>query len=107
MKMAELGEKGIINKELLNSLNKLDFYTQPFPRSLGREWVEGHIFPLLEKFPDTTFNQLRTFYEHIAVQIAPYLNPGNKVLVTGGGAFNRFLIERINSQHPCRVRNSI
>lgn len=93
----QLGEKGIINQELLNSLNKLEFYTQPFPRSLGREWIEGHIFPLLEKFPDTTFNQLRTFYEHIAVQIAPFINPGNKVLVTGGGAFNRFLIEKINA----------
>ena len=92
-----MGEKGIINQELLNSLNKLEFYTQPFPRSLGREWVEGYIFSLLQKFPDTTINHLRTFYEHIAVQIAPFINPGNKVLVTGGGAFNRFLIERINA----------
>jgi anhydro-N-acetylmuramic acid kinase len=93
----KIGEKGIINKELLNSLNKLDFYAQPFPRSLGREWVEGHIFALIEKFTDTTINQLRTFYEHIALQIAPFLNPGNKVLVTGGGAFNHFLIDRIRS----------
>jgi anhydro-N-acetylmuramic acid kinase len=93
----QLGEKGIIKNELLNSLNKLEFYAQPFPRSLGREWVEGQIFPLLEKFPDTSINHLRTFYEHVAVQIAPFLNPENKVLVTGGGAFNRFLMERISA----------
>ena len=92
-----MGEKGTINKELLDSLNKIEFYTQPFPRSLGREWVEVNIFPLFEQFTDTTINQLRTFYEHVALQIAPFLNPGSKVLVTGGGAFNHFLIERIKN----------
>lgn len=92
-----MGEKGTINKELLDSLNKLEFYAQPFPRSLGREWVEGQIIPLLAEYDDTTLNHLRTIYEHVAMQIAKYISPENKVLVTGGGAFNHFLIERIKA----------
>jgi anhydro-N-acetylmuramic acid kinase len=40
---------------------------------------------------------MRTIYEHIAVQITKDLSGEGKMLVTGGGAFNSFLIERMQA----------
>ncbi|GAB4132594.1 MAG: anhydro-N-acetylmuramic acid kinase [Bacteroidia bacterium] len=81
---------------LLEILNTLPFYELPYPKSLGREWTENNIFPLLEDhFP--VQDLLRTFTEHAAMQIAKYIPESGKTLVTGGGAWNRFLIHRIES----------
>jgi anhydro-N-acetylmuramic acid kinase len=40
---------------------------------------------------------MRTIYEHIALQITKDLSGKRKMLVTGGGAFNSFLIERMQA----------
>ena len=42
-------------------------------------------------------DQLCTYTEHIAFQLSKQLNKNSKVLVTGGGAFNLYLLKRINS----------
>jgi anhydro-N-acetylmuramic acid kinase len=90
--------KGNINEKLLQQLNDLDFYQQPYPKSLGKEWVEEHIQPLL-KSGYAIEDKLATFTEHIAINIANILNklPKGAVLITGGGAFNVFLLERIKA----------
>ncbi len=89
------GQTGTINKKLFEQLNKIEFYTTAPPKSLGREWVETIFFKVLEDSDETITNVLRTLYEHIAFQIAKVIGPGGKVLVTGGGAHNQFLIERL------------
>lgn len=90
------GRTGSINEELLNQLNGLPFYQQDYPRSLGWEWNKENILPLLEEKEELK-NLVRTFYEHIALQISKIINQtGTKsTLVTGGGAKNHFLMERI------------
>lgn len=93
-----LGKSGTINHKLLKKLNNLPFYDLPFPRSLGREWVEDQILPLLAETPDSVANHLITIYEHITIQIAKYIKPGSKVLITGGGAYNQFLMEKIREK---------
>lgn len=85
---------GNIDDTLLNNLNSLDYYSQQAPKSLGREWVESNILPLLQ-VKISPENLLRTYTEHIAKQIAKYVTPEKKLLITGGGAFNKFLIGRI------------
>lgn len=79
--------------KLLEQLNSLDYYKQNPPKSLGKEWVEQHINPILEKYPNIT-DLLHTFSEHAAIQIGKTLQKG-ECLITGGGTFNAFLIERI------------
>ncbi|HZW62437.1 MAG TPA: anhydro-N-acetylmuramic acid kinase [Flavobacteriaceae bacterium] len=89
---------GTLNVKLLNSLNNIEFYKQPPPKSLGAEWVNSTLLPLLTPSGQDPKTLLRTFTEHIAIQIANVLNTseGNKkVLVTGGGAYNTFLLERL------------
>ena len=95
----KIGRSGIPHPQLVKELNSLEFYMQTGPKSLGREWVEKSYLPLLNKYNLPLENVMSSVYEHISVQIGSYLDlsgPG-KVLVTGGGAFNNFLIEKIQS----------
>ncbi len=84
---------------LVNELNGLEFYRQTGPKSLGREWVEKSYMPLLDKYDLPLENIMSSVYEHISVQIGSYLDISGhgQVLVTGGGAFNNFLIEKIQA----------
>ncbi len=92
-----VARSGKLNNELLNRLNELDFYNLPLdrPKSLGKEWVLKNVFPILEKNKLSKKDILCTFCEHIAIQISKALNtkPQGKLLVTGGGTYNTFLIE--------------
>ncbi|SMO76248.1 anhydro-N-acetylmuramic acid kinase [Chryseobacterium rhizoplanae] len=99
----ELAEKGKINESLLNQLNALDFYHIPPPKSLGIEWCNQHIFPVLENIE--TLDALATFTEHAAQQISLVINKNNikDILITGGSAYNTFLIEKIRAKTKAEV----
>lgn len=105
----EIARRGIICQPLLDQLNALDFYQHEGPKSLGREWVETQVYPLLESYGLSLEDRLRTFYEHAAWQVARVVKstPASKVapqmLVTGGGAYNKFLIERMATLCPCTI----
>lgn len=90
-KMAAAGQ---LNESLLNELNSLEYYSISAPKSLGKEWFESQIKPAIERILHSN-DLLSTYTEHIAVQVAKIVKPGKKLLITGGGAFNKFLIERI------------
>ncbi len=87
---------GNLDSALLLALNDLDFYQKTFPKSLGFEYVKEVVLPLIESFAITTEDKMRTFVEHVAVQIANALPiKKGKILITGGGAYNDFLLERM------------
>ena len=96
-KDGEMGKKGLINNELLENLNQIDFYRKSPPKSLSREWVERIFNPIVLNIDSSDKDKLRTIYEHIAQQIAQVVSGKGKMLVTGGGTFNTFLIERISN----------
>lgn len=95
----EIASKGNISVDLLNQLNALGFYKATYPKSLGLEWVNTNIFPLIDTFELEIQDILKTFVEHIAVQIASEINKKNTstVLITGGGVYNVYLIDRIKA----------
>ncbi len=90
-----LGRTGVVQEELLSLLNSLDFYQLTGPKSLGREWFEKEFLPLISSFQLEHKDILRTLYEHISDQITFSVDqyPKGKILITGGGAHNVFLIE--------------
>ena len=92
-----IASKGTINQKLLNELNQLEFYSQKWPKSLGLEWVEENVFPLIESSKLSIEDILRTFVEHVAFQIAKIIKGNGTLLITGGGAYNDFLVSRIES----------
>lgn len=102
-KNGELGRQGQLNGNLLKELNKLDYYRQKPPKSLGREWMEEIFFPILGKYNISDLDKMRTLYEHIAQQIAKISSDKGNLLITGGGAFNTFLIERIKQHSTLEV----
>ncbi len=97
----KLSRTGKTNEDLLHKLNALDFYKRQHPKSLGFEFVKEIILPLIESFEIAIEDKLHTFTEHVANQIALAL-PSKKgqILITGGGAYNDFLMERIQSHLP-------
>ena len=85
-----------INNDLLQSLNSITYYNMQYPKSLSIEWVENKIYPIINSFNIQVKDILRTFVEHIAIQINNNLHKSKpKLLITGGGAKNDFLISRI------------
>jgi anhydro-N-acetylmuramic acid kinase len=92
---------GKLLNELLDKLNSLDYYRQRYPKSLANQFGTDEVFPLIPK--DNIAHALRTYVEHIAVQtrnaiaeLTRQRSTGNQqLLVTGGGAHNSFLVERI------------
>ncbi|MDD2621570.1 MAG: anhydro-N-acetylmuramic acid kinase [Bacteroidales bacterium] len=94
-----IARKGQVNNDVLSALNKLEYYKKTPPKSLGKEWIDRIILPLLKTYPDTTENILRTLVEHITYQIGTIINNHQlkNVLLSGGGAKNVFLVERLSS----------
>lgn len=93
----KLAASGKIHSTLLDTLNALSFYTENPPKSLGLEWVNKNIFPLLASAGISSEDILRTFTEHIAIQLSEQFSENASVLITGGGVYNSFLIERLNA----------
>lgn len=92
----ELAQQGKIIASLLEALSNLNYYSQKPPKSLGREWVEQTFIPIVETYPSySNTDILRTLTEHIAQKIANELNDCKNALITGGGAYNSFLIQAI------------
>ena len=93
----ELARSGHPDPAVLQTLVNLAYYKQPFPKSLGREWVETHIDATLK--PLNPLTAIATATEHSAWAVAKGLAqaPPGKVLTTGGGAKNSYLLERIEA----------
>jgi len=96
-KNGEMAASGKVHDELFETLNNLGYYHMQPPKSLGREWIEKEVFPMLTQYNISREDAACTFCEHIAIQIAACLDndPGKQMLVTGGGAFNIYLVNRI------------
>lgn len=95
----QISESGSYDKALFDKLNSLSFYEQKHPKSLGYEFVKTNILPTTENYAAETV--LRTFTEHIAYQISQNITKNHsKLLITGGGAYNEFLIKRIKHYLP-------
>jgi anhydro-N-acetylmuramic acid kinase len=96
-----IARSGKISIELLSELNALDFYRKSYPKSLGFEFVKEVVLPMIEKYSISIEDKLHTFTEHVALQIASALpKKTGSLLVTGGGAYNDFLIERMQTHLP-------
>lgn len=100
-----LARSGKVHEQLLQQLNALDYYGKPYPKSLANDFGTDIVFPLVRSSGIAIEDALRTYVEHIAMQIrqsaASLLsmvknNAGSlNLLVTGGGALNGFMTERL------------
>ena len=100
-----LAAGGSNNVAVLDKLNAMPFVHQPPPRSLGRELFDSDMLPLLLDSAIPVADRLHTCVEHIAQQIGTHLNDRNaqRLLVTGGGTHNGFLMQRIRALTTAEV----
>ncbi|QJB33994.1 anhydro-N-acetylmuramic acid kinase [Chitinophaga oryzae] len=101
-----LAAGGVTDTGLLAQLNALPYYRQPWPKSLANDFGTDTVLPMVNGLRISVQGKLRTYTEHIAAQIAQAAGQLKatmpegpaKLLVTGGGAFNTFLVETIRQQ---------
>lgn len=100
-----LSQSGKLHEGLLNDLRMIDFYQELPPKSLGVEWVQTQLMHILEKYSIPVEDVLHTYVIHIAEIIGITLNKvqAKNVVVTGGGAYNNFLIEKIKEKTEAQV----
>ena len=93
-----LASNGQIYFPLLEQLNNLDYYTNPLPKSLGWEWVQENIIPLIENEDLSELDVLRTYTEHAAIQMVAVFTKYQlqTIFISGGGVYNSFLLSRMN-----------
>lgn len=96
-KNGSLSKQGAINSDMFDELNKLNFYSKKNPKSLGIEFVKEVLFPLINKHQINYSDVLATYIKHVAFQIKKNINDEEKVLLSGGGSFNKTLIQNLEN----------
>jgi anhydro-N-acetylmuramic acid kinase len=103
----QMAASGNVHAGLLQKLNELDYYRQPYPKSLANDFGTDVVYPLIKSFGLPHTDALRTYVEHNVQQIKMVIDTVDtkhsvdttrKLLVTGGGAFNTFLIQRLTEE---------
>lgn len=99
---------GQVQTCLLHALDALEYYAETGPKSLGKEWFVGQFWPVVKEYIgvvpslSTVRDALATVSAHIAMQIGRVLEAQKigTLLVTGGGAWNSYLIEQMGEYSP-------
>lgn len=98
-----MAARGNLLADVIDELNDADYYKQSPPKSLSNEAARDLVFPKLLMTTHNTYDLLHTVSQHIAEQVAeavrqyPHGKEQATMLVTGGGAFNTFLIMQLES----------
>lgn len=97
----KIAASGNICLPLLQQLNGLTYYEKPYPKSLSNNFGVDTVYPLIKTFTISIEDAMCTYVEHVVMQIKNALinchlpTDNRKILVTGGGALNIYLIERL------------
>ncbi len=101
----DFGKCGKTYIDLLNKLNNLTYYNLSPPKSLSDHWVFDNFYKIIDSFDINTYDILNSLYHHISHQISKQINffAAKKVMVTGGGAYNNFLIDLITRKSNAEI----
>ena len=100
----EIAATGNTDIELLNLLNAQEYYQLSYPKSLPNDFGTDRLYPLIRGAGIELNDAMRTYVEHIVFQIKnaihslPFAMESGRLLATGGGAFNHFLIDRLKTE---------
>ena len=111
----KIAAAGKLLPELLKVVDALPYFQLPFPKSLGNDWVQHKLLPIFKNWNAEPADKLHTAVLHLAHQIAQSMTvvleqekmqkSTYRMLVTGGGAFNTFLISCI--ERECQKNHSL
>jgi anhydro-N-acetylmuramic acid kinase len=100
----EIARSGLLLIDVLAQMNTQEYYEKNGPKSLSNEAAVALVFPTLLESKHSVADMLHTMVRHIAEQVAKACKTNSiehaekKMLITGGGAFNTYLVEEIQKQ---------
>ncbi len=100
-----LAKNGKLIPSLFEALERDDYFQKAHPKSLGREFFETKLKPLLSDYSDQAENLSHTYLQHLVMRIVTELIrlDVKKVLVSGGGALNTYLIQQLKEQSQAEI----
>lgn len=108
----KLAAQGTVNQELLNALLAHPYFEQTPPKSTGRklfnlEWLQSHLLDVETIHENDLLATLSSLSAlTISNDIQRYAPNCQSVLVCGGGAHNKHLIQQIQEQLNCPVEST-
>jgi len=96
--------QGQVSSSLLKSLDALPYYVHLAPKSLDNTWVQKDFFANIKQAKLAPKVALSTMVYHIVNQLVKSVKiygldlKLKSCLVTGGGAFNKYLVSQIKSE---------
>lgn len=96
-KDGKLSEQGSINNTLLNKMLLDEYIQSPPPKSLDNTWIKENWIKKMLSFELSNVDYLRTYVEFIAKLINDIVDENSKILLSGGGTKNAFLLERVKA----------
>lgn len=104
----DTARSGKLQPEMITALKRLDYFSALYPKSLDNNWVMRDLYPVIKSFDFNIADKLNTFCEFVAERISAEISniserehtdfQGTSMLVTGGGAFNAYLIDCIKER---------
>lgn len=100
-----IGQKGTVIKPLLDELSGLEYFKMSHPKSLSDHWFFDVFLKTIDKYSNSDNDKLRTIYEFISAEIAKNIDrqQTKKIMITGGGAYNNFLVELIRNKTKAEI----
>lgn len=110
----QIARKGTLDADILFRLNELAYFKADYPKSLDNNWIREHVFPIFNTDAIPIADKLHTATQFIATQLGDSLQniiqkeglkqESYRMLVTGGGGFNDYLMECIGE--VCKATNT-
>ncbi len=105
-----LAASGHLDENLFEKINRLPYLSQPYPKSLSNQWVQENLTKICLAVPGSVEDRLHTVCRHVAFQLEKsfrqvienehFKKEKYRLLATGGGAFNDFLMQCIREASP-------
>ena len=103
-----LAASGRLRPALLAAANELPYFSRQYPKSLGNDWVQEQLLPRYRHFEAPASDKLHTACVQLGqltaraieqiIEREQLAQPSYRMLVTGGGAFNDFLVDCIRAE---------
>ena len=101
----KIAASGEVVDILLEEVNSIDYFSKKYPKSLDNQWVVKNLLKKYREYPESVENRMRTAVEQLAEQTVSSVlqiienegltNKKYRMLATGGGVFNSFLMQRM------------
>lgn len=106
-----IAAKGLPIDELIEALLLAEWFEKKAPKSLDNSYLYEEVIPLFNKYRDySTGDKLHSAVIVIAKAIANHVNAvyhseaiQGGIMLTGGGALNDFLVEKIRAELTCDI----